>query len=616
INANGLSSPTLIDYNGDGKVDIAYAGDLNGNLWRFNLMAASPAAWGVAYGGQPLFQTALVGGVRQAITTAPEVGRHPDSGVMVYIATGRLLSIADGIDKTTQAAYGIWDNNWAAGVPIDPLNLLAQQLKGVQHISGKATRVATNNQPDWTVHRGWMTPTQIAAASSLDQGERVIQDLMLRDGRVSLMTVNPTIPTGENWFIQLDAITGGAPRKTIIDVNADFLLNVADNVDGNGDLVVADVPEDRVVGEYQNFGLASRPVAGVLSAGKDAALINHLVAVTPVPPAIVGDPLDPGLLGGHFDLDTSHLTYPFSGGQTDGHVHQWDDKHNRTTIDFFALPDGNGNPLYEITSNVFGIQPNETFILTVANDNLSPGGVLEINGSSVSVGDYRAVLQRYLSGTLLPGETFPRYKLSNPNSFEQAAGVQRLSSLKLSFDAFAILAGDLLPTETGCVKSNTPGALGEYRNGALMVQALEASGITSGFTFDPLTQRYVAGTTAIKSPLGYATDGLLWEATVFWHWEGPCYHDPLWAPLFDSCVVQGLGGCTKSSKEAEEKADKRDDDDDDDDDDEDKKDSPPPPGDPPPPVAESDPGHTVTNTTVGGDNDTGRMFWREVVPEE
>ncbi len=630
LNANGLSSPTVIDSDGDGYVDVAYAGDLNGNLWKFDLGSASPAAWSVAYGDQPLFQTALNGTVRQAISTAPEVGRHPDGGVLVYIATGRLFSDSDGVDKSTQAVYGIWDNDWASGVPIDIAQLRTQQLKSATHSSGASVRVATANYPDWSVHRGWMTPTEIVGASLLDQGERVIQDILLHDNRISFMSVNPTIATGENWFIQLAALTGGAPRKTIVDVNKDFTLDVADNVDGDADGEITNSPEDRVVGEYQNFGLASRPVVGVLGAGSSAALINHLTAISPTD---TPRPDDPGLLGGHIDLDTSHETYPFNTGApecdveglpegctllgtgnatTDGHVHEWDDKHDLTTIDYFDLPDGEGKPLFEINAGGSEVTPTTLFMMTVANTDLSPGGILELNGTSISVSDYHKLLDRYLSGTLGSGETFPLYKRNKPSASEAANGVVQLLTLKLSFDAFAILSGDLLPTKTGCVRGNNAGALGEYRNGALMIQAVEidADKVGEGFEFDEDMQVYKSGNTVIDGTHGYTIDGLLWESTTFWHWDGPCYGEPEWAPLYQTCIIQGEGGCIKGSEEQKKKGKKKKKKKKDDDDDG----GSPPPADGPP--TSTDPGHSVTSTTIAGSNDTGRLFWRELVPEE
>jgi hypothetical protein len=609
--ANGLSSPTMVDLDFDGKVDAAYAGDLNGNLWKFDLESESAAGWGVAYAGQPLFQTALNGTERQPITTAPEVGRHQyEGGVMVYVGTGRLLSEAEGLDKSSQANYGIWDDDWGSGIPIDTSQLLAQQLKSVTHADGAEVRVATANVPDWDVHRGWMTPMDIADATSLDLGERVIQDVLLRDNRLSYMSVNPTVGTGDNWFVQLNAFTGGAPTKTIIDVNEDFVLNVDDNVDGNGDTEVTDVAADRAVGQYQSFGLASRPVVGVLGAGSDAALINHLNAISPTQE---NNPGDPGLLGGHFDLDTSDTIYGFDSGDTNGHVHEWDDKHDLTTINYFNLPDGNGSPLDEITSSAHGASPTDVFMLNIANTELSPGGVLEINGTSISVTAYHDLQRRYLAGTMTAQESFPIYKRNPPSVAELAAGVTQLTSLKLSFDAFAIISGDLLPTKTSCVKDNNEGAEGEYRNGALMIQALDASNQVGGWSYDEDTDIYSTGSASVNGEQSYATAGLIWESSLFWHWDGPCYGDDGWETLYQNCIIGGDASCYDVSDDQLEKGKKK------------KKkkgeeDDPPVepnPGDPPTPSSGPvDPGHSVTNTTIGGSNDTGRLFWKELIPEE
>jgi hypothetical protein len=497
LDQNGLSSPTVIDANGDGYADAAYAGDLNGNLWKFDLNNGS-----VAFGGQPLFRTAVVDGVRQAITTAPEVGHHPEGDVMVYVGTGRLLDTDDARDESTQAVYGIWDNNSG---PVDLGDLVAQQLKSAVHVSVATVRTATANKPDWQAHRGWVTPIEIVGATALDKGERVIQDIILRDGRISFMSVDPTIASGNNYLIQLDAISGGGPGEVIIDINADFALTIADNVDGNNDGVIEDIPEDRVVGQYQNFGLASRPIAGVINRGTDAALINHLAAISP---GVTENPGDPGLLGGHFDLDTSSEIYPFSGGNTDGHVHEWDDKHDRTTVDFFNLPDGSGRPLHEINDSENAVQPDDLFLLTVANTILSPGGVLEINGTSLGMTTYHDLMKHYLTGTLGAGESFPVYKLNPPTAAEATNGVVQLFSLKLSFDAYAIISGDLIPTETGCVRRNDMGASGEYRNGALMIQAHDGTDIGGGFVLDVETQRYVANSTAIDAVHDYVTNDM------------------------------------------------------------------------------------------------------------
>jgi hypothetical protein len=328
---------------------------------------------------------------------------------------------------------------------------------------------------------------------------------------------------------------------------------------------------------------------------------------------------DPGLLGGHFDLDTSSTFYDFSLGVTDGHVHEWDDKNDLTTIDYLKLAGGNGNPLYELDSPTKGVPKTEPFILTIANTELSPGGVLEINSTSMSVRDYHATVDRYLSGTLLPNEKFPIYKLQKPSAAEAAAGVQKLISFKMSFDSYAILSGDLLPTVTNCVKDNDAGRNGEYRNGALMVQALDASDLAAGFTLDEISGLYVGGSTSVNKEHGYATTGLYWESTVFWHWDYGCYGEDQWEIDYQTCIVDGSVNCfgvsddeaDKAKKKKKKKKCKTDCDDEPDPD--------PPSGGGTPPSGdggEVDPGHNVSSTTVGGSNDTGRLFWKELIPEE
>ncbi|MCH7881595.1 MAG: PQQ-binding-like beta-propeller repeat protein, partial [Proteobacteria bacterium] len=103
---NGLAAPALVDTDNDGMADIAYAGDIDGDMWKFDLTGSSPAAWKVAY--------KLYNGVgTQPITVAPDVANHPQSGHLVLYGTGRLYTAADIIDTSVQALYGIWDTGSA-----------------------------------------------------------------------------------------------------------------------------------------------------------------------------------------------------------------------------------------------------------------------------------------------------------------------------------------------------------------------------------------------------------------------------------------------------------------------------------------------------------------------
>lgn len=107
---NGLSAPTLIDYDRDGFVDFIYAGDLQGNLWRIDARNANPAAWT----SKKLFSTPT----GQPITVAPQVTRHPNGGLIVMFGTGKYLEVSDvNVTPPVQALYGIID--------IDPTNASA-----------------------------------------------------------------------------------------------------------------------------------------------------------------------------------------------------------------------------------------------------------------------------------------------------------------------------------------------------------------------------------------------------------------------------------------------------------------------------------------------------------
>ena len=96
---------------------------------------------------------------------------------------------------------------------------------------------------------------------------------------------------------------------------------------------------------------------------------------------------------------------------------------------------------------------------------------------------------------------------------------------------------------------------------------------------------------------------------MFWHWDGDCYGEESWEPEYETCVVLGIGNCY-ADEEAESgggmaggmgmggMG------------------STPPPEDTSEPPPSTDPGHSVTSTTIGGNNDVGPLFWRELIPED
>ncbi|ENX2025139.1 PilC family type IV pilus tip adhesin, partial [Neisseria gonorrhoeae] len=96
----GLSSPTLVDKDLDGTVDIAYAGDRGGNMYRFDLSDSNPSKWSVS--------TIFEG--QRPITSAPAVSRLADKRVVIF-GTGSDLSEEDVVGTNPQYIYGIFDDD-------------------------------------------------------------------------------------------------------------------------------------------------------------------------------------------------------------------------------------------------------------------------------------------------------------------------------------------------------------------------------------------------------------------------------------------------------------------------------------------------------------------------
>lgn len=108
--SNGLAAPVPVDTNGDRITDYVYAGDLQGNVWRFDLNGTTQASWAAGLGGRPVFKTKT----GQPVTTRITVGSHPSGGVMLYFGTGRFLGESDRVlpdSPTVQSFYGIWDSS-------------------------------------------------------------------------------------------------------------------------------------------------------------------------------------------------------------------------------------------------------------------------------------------------------------------------------------------------------------------------------------------------------------------------------------------------------------------------------------------------------------------------
>jgi len=274
---NGLSSPSLIDIDGNNTADVAYAGDIDGNLWKFDLSGGSPEDWRVAFNGQPLLEL----GDGQPIIIAPDVVPNVAiSGHFVYVGTGRAFTDADLTNNDTQSLYGVIDNGQPGVIDNGP-------APGNTQVVDQTLRPNSFNTPSQFVRTTTTTPVNQfgdepnrAWRVDYPAGERFLTEIQTRASRVQGLTFNPITSPRENWLTQPAFNTGGAPGTTILDLNGDGSLDSTDHVDGDGDGNVTAAQQDIHMGLLLGQGIRSRPTIAVINREVDTALINGLFVST------------------------------------------------------------------------------------------------------------------------------------------------------------------------------------------------------------------------------------------------------------------------------------------------------------------------------------------------
>jgi len=268
---NGLSAPTTLDVNGDFKADYVYAGDLEGNLWKFDISNTDPSKWKIAHGTsvkpEPLFtacsDVACTDSNRQPITVKPEVGLNKGAfGHIVYFGTGSYVYSVDSLNTQLQTLYGIWDKNLPSGFSkFNKFHLLQQEIQKEKDfpytdpLTSKSVpswqRLVTNYPITWhetsgvpkdndldlkvDAHLGWYLNLVDTDTNSL-AGERGIVNPVLRGDMVIFNTVipnkDPCSDGGDGWVMTLWASSGSRPPSDdpYIDVNNDSIIDGKDLV--------------------------------------------------------------------------------------------------------------------------------------------------------------------------------------------------------------------------------------------------------------------------------------------------------------------------------------------------------------------------------------------------
>ncbi|EOF8792038.1 PilC family type IV pilus tip adhesin, partial [Neisseria gonorrhoeae] len=194
----GLSSPTLVDKDLDGTVDIAYAGDRGGNMYRFDLSDSNPDKWSVS--------TIFEGG--KPITSAPAVSRLADKRVVIF-GTGSDLSEEDVVGTNQQYIYGIFDDDKRT-VKVTVQNGTAGGLLEQNLTQENKTLFLTNNKASGgSADKGWVV--------KLREGERVTVKpiVVLRTAFVTIRKYKDDGCGAETAILGINTADGGAltPRS-------------------------------------------------------------------------------------------------------------------------------------------------------------------------------------------------------------------------------------------------------------------------------------------------------------------------------------------------------------------------------------------------------------------
>ncbi|MGR8920904.1 MAG: pilus assembly protein, partial [Gammaproteobacteria bacterium] len=287
---NGLATPLVVDVDADFTYDYVYAGDLHGNMWKFDLSDSDPANWGVANSGSALYTAIAPSGNTQPITAKPAIIAHPLGGYIVLFGTGKFFEAGDDLVPSPAeiySFYGIWDS----GAPVSsvgarpvsgsgtlPSNILQPQEiieEDVDDFDGtdQFTRTITQNYVDYNTQYGWymdfVSPTNGA------QGERIIADpaVSLTEDNEPLVLFNTFAPLGGcesaggfSALMAFDPINGARTNFAVFDLNGDGMFSNKDaQSDGSGGF------------DHDNGWISTPTVAPITLISSYDGTVNHAI---------------------------------------------------------------------------------------------------------------------------------------------------------------------------------------------------------------------------------------------------------------------------------------------------------------------------------------------------
>ena len=222
---NGLATPGVVDANGDGMIDYIYAGDLKGNVWKFDVSSNTSSTWSVALSGSPLFVAKDTSNTRQPITAPITVAKNAVSGDthegkrFIFFGTGSYFRTSDPASTAVETWYGLIDEGSAIA---DRSQLKARTVAASGTFDGKPVRAfSAATAGDMVGKQGWYLDFVVPP------GERMITEPILYKLALPVLVSSsiipaasdPCIPGGTGYINAISPFSGGSVTKGILDVN-------------------------------------------------------------------------------------------------------------------------------------------------------------------------------------------------------------------------------------------------------------------------------------------------------------------------------------------------------------------------------------------------------------
>jgi type IV pilus assembly protein PilY1 len=264
-NRNGLSTPGVADLDANGTADWVYAGDLQGNLWAFDLTGKTAGEWNLAY-DKALFKTAD----NRPITSEPMIVKHPQvydnplnpaefhntkgepgksnvgkassnyPNTLVLFGTGQYLVESDKSSNEEEVFYGIWDDG-TVGTPGESALEVTNLQEQISTAIGSNYRELTHNPVAYEPEEGEVKQYGWYLTLTAPK-ERVINRATVRNNVVFFDTVIPSDSVcdygGAGYLMAVNLLNGGSTQRPEFNINNDDVVDETDHVvNDQGDTV-------------------------------------------------------------------------------------------------------------------------------------------------------------------------------------------------------------------------------------------------------------------------------------------------------------------------------------------------------------------------------------------